>query len=115
MTGKTPGELFFRRKFRDKIQSTENIKSTLMDGDVREREKLHKEKGREYADQKRKASDNLDLEIGNHVCQKNLIKENKLTPNFSETTQLTVVGKKGVMFWSESIIPVRSIEGILST
>ncbi|XP_063534905.1 uncharacterized protein K02A2.6-like [Cydia strobilella] len=81
-TGKTPSELFFRRQFRDKIPTAADMECKIFDSDVRDRDKEKKEKGREYTDRKRKAADS-NLEIGEKVYVKNLIKDNKLTPNFN--------------------------------
>ncbi|XP_061713508.1 uncharacterized protein K02A2.6-like [Cydia pomonella] len=81
-TGKTPSELFFRRQFRDKIPTVADMECKILDSDVRDRDKEKKEKGREYTDTKRKAKDS-NLEIGEKVYVKNLIRDNKLTPNFN--------------------------------
>ncbi|CAK1587295.1 unnamed protein product [Parnassius mnemosyne] len=84
-TGKTPAELFFRRQFRDKIPMAVDIEHKIIDPDVRDRDKEKKEKGKEYADRKRKAVDSY-FEVGEKVYVKNMTKENKLTPNFNPET-----------------------------
>lgn len=84
-TGKTPAELFFRRQFRDKIPVAADIENKIIDSEVRDRDKEKKDKGKEYADMKRKAEDS-NLEIGEKVYIKNMVRENKLTPNFNPET-----------------------------
>ena len=93
VTGKSPSELFYRRQFRDKIPSAPDIEFKIIDEDVRDRDLQLKEKGKEYGDLKRRATDN-NLQIGEKVLVKNLIKENKLTTNFNPTTH-TVTGVAG--------------------
>lgn len=86
VTGMTPSELFFKRKFRDKIpmiSDTEQQRDQVIE--VRDRDQEMKEKGKIYADRKRKAKDH-DLEPGDKVYVKNMSRDNKLSLNFDETT-----------------------------
>lgn len=81
-TGKTPAELFYNRQFRDKIPTAADIERQVLDSEMRDKDKMQKQKGKEYADKKRNAVDS-HLEIGEKVYVKNLTKDNKLTPNFN--------------------------------
>lgn len=92
ITGKTPSELFFCRQFRDKIPSLTDIDSPFV-SEVRDKDKIMKEKGKEYEDRKRKAQV-TDMEIGEKVYVKNMVKENKLTTNFNPTPH-TIINSKG--------------------
>lgn len=90
VTGTSPSELFFKRRFRDKIPFAPDVENKLIDSDVRDRDMLMKEKGKEYGDRKRRATDS-NLEIGEKVMLKNITKDNKLTPNYNPTSH-TVTG-----------------------
>lgn len=92
-TGKTPSELFFKRQFRDKIPSLIDFENSQIDSDVRDKDREMKTIGKEVQDRKRKAKEN-ELELGQKVYVKNLVKDNKLTPNFNPVPH-TVVGTKG--------------------
>lgn len=92
-TGKTPSELFFGRQFRDKLPNLGDIENNELDGEVRDKDKLMKEKGKDYGDRKRRAAE-IELQPGDKVYVKNLIKENKTCPNFNPT-QHTVLTKNG--------------------
>lgn len=91
-TGKTPGELFFCRKFRDKLPSIVGERSGY-DSEVRDKDIIMKDKGKEYADRKRRAID-CEIDVGEKVYVKNMTKENKLTAAFNSTPH-TVLGSKG--------------------
>ncbi|XP_048481488.1 uncharacterized protein LOC119692247 [Plutella xylostella] len=52
--------------------------------EVKDRDKEMKEKGKEYADRKRKAKD-CELELGDKVYIKNMSKDNKLSLNYDAT------------------------------
>lgn len=84
VTGKTPSELFFKRQNRDKIPMLRDITEKGDDSEVRDRDKLQKEKGREYGDRKRRASD-PEITEGDKVYVKEMEKSNKLTSNFNPT------------------------------
>lgn len=85
VTGKSPSELFYKRQFRDKIPAAPDMEYKTIDEEVRDRDLQMKEKGKEYGDLKRKATDS-NCEIGEKVLVKNVIKNNKLTSNFNPTT-----------------------------
>lgn len=90
VTGKTPSELFFKRKFRDKIPMISDAVSgpSFEHFEVKDRDKEWKEKGKICADRKRKAKD-CELEPGDKVYVKNMCKDNKLSLNY-DTTAHTV-------------------------
>lgn len=92
-TGKTPADLFFRRQFRDKLPSALDYEHKVADEDARDQDQLKKFKGKEYIDLKRRAEkDNLNC--GDKVYVKNMVKGDKLTANFNPTEH-TIIGKKG--------------------
>lgn len=93
-TGKTPSELFYRRQFRDKLPTITDNQHNVFDDETIDRDRVQKEKGRENMDRKRKATDNIDINIGDKVYQKNLIKSNKVTPEYDSTPH-TVIKKLG--------------------
>ncbi|KAJ8914634.1 hypothetical protein NQ315_015372 [Exocentrus adspersus] len=64
------------------------------DQEAMDRDKIGKEKGREYGDRKRKATEDIDVNVGDKVYQKNIVKSNKITPEFDSTPH-TIVSKKG--------------------
>lgn len=80
-TGKSPSELFYGRQFRDKLPSLINIENKDINEEVRDKDALMKQKGKINEDRKRKAMEH-NLEIGQKVYVKNLIKNNKLSPEF---------------------------------
>lgn len=92
-TGKSPSELFYGRQFRDKLPFLTDLENSYDDLEIRDRDKEKKEKNKLIEDKKRKAVDR-DLEIGEKVYVKNLIKENKLAPEFNPTPH-TVVSAEG--------------------
>ncbi|KAJ8735710.1 hypothetical protein PYW07_007330 [Mythimna separata] len=93
VTGKTPAELFFQRKIRDKIPMIDDVEHRNDDMDLRDKDREQKERGREYADRRRKAQD-IDLEPGEKVYIKDMNKANKLSTNY-EPTQYTVKSRMG--------------------
>lgn len=84
VTGKTPSELFFKRPNRDKIPTINDKEHDMEDTEVRDKDKIMKLKGKEYADRKRKAED-LTLLEGDKVYVKEMEKGNKLSANFKQT------------------------------
>lgn len=78
-TGKSPAELLFNRKIRTKLPEidAENRKD---DADTRRKDFEMKEKGKIYADQKRKTRES-DIDVGDIVLQKQT-KTNKLSTSF---------------------------------
>jgi transposase InsO family protein len=85
-TSKSPLELMTGRVPRDKLPM---IREDLnIDSEVRDKDKIYKEKGKEYADSRRHAKES-DINIGDQVLVKNYNKTNKLSPNF-QTERHTV-------------------------
>lgn len=87
VTGKTPSELFFKRINRDKIPMLKEINGQDDDTEVRDHDKIQKEKGKEYGDRKRRA-ENPGLTGGEKVYLKEMEKPNKLTTNFNPTPHI---------------------------
>uniref|UniRef100_A0A336LRD2 RNA-directed DNA polymerase n=1 Tax=Culicoides sonorensis TaxID=179676 RepID=A0A336LRD2_CULSO len=91
-TNRSPNELM-GREVRTKIPQLADIEQVPIRDEVVERDFLEKEKGKERADESRKAKNN-DIQIGDNVLQKNLIKENKLTTSFGQK-EFKVVDRQG--------------------
>lgn len=92
-TGKTPSELFYGRQFRDKLPFLTDLENKYDDSEIRDRDKEKKEKNKLNEDRKRKATER-ELEVGEKVYVKNVIKENKLASEFNPTPH-TVVSAEG--------------------
>lgn len=90
-TGRSPSELMFGRRIRSKLPQIPL--SSHMDEDVRDHDKLQKEKGRVAADAKRRARTS-EIEIGDRVLMKRMRKENKLSSGFSPE-EFVVVRRTG--------------------
>ncbi|XP_055604267.1 uncharacterized protein K02A2.6-like [Uranotaenia lowii] len=90
-TGKSPGELMFGRKIRSKLPQVPLTRAE--DGEVRDRDKIMKEKGKVYADSKRKARVS-DIVVGDSVLVKRTKKDNKLDTTFAPE-EYAVVKKQG--------------------
>lgn len=90
-TGKSPGELVFGRKIRTKLPQVPVER--IEDGEIRDRDKVMKEKGKIYTDIKRKARES-EIEVGDQVLTKRLKKDNKLEAHFSPE-EFEVVKKQG--------------------
>lgn len=87
VTGKTPSELFFKRQNKDKIPMLRKIEDQEDDSEVRDRDKIQKEKGKEYGDRKRRAQ-SPGLVEGNKVYVREMEKRNKLSTNFNPTPHI---------------------------
>lgn len=90
-TGKPPSELMFGRRLRTKLPTVPLV--SIEDGEVRDRDRIEKEKGRQYADTKRKAKPSK-IHEGDRVLVKQNRKKNKLSVDFSPES-FEVVRKKG--------------------
>ncbi|CAH1994741.1 unnamed protein product [Acanthoscelides obtectus] len=94
VTGRTPSELFFKRKFRDKLPMVnDTMERTVQDTEVKDRDQERKQIGKEKGDMKRKAEE-CDLIPGDKVYIKNVNKENKLSLDYNPETH-TVENTKG--------------------
>ena len=91
VTLRSPAELMFGRTIRDNILSINQFLET--DDGLREKDSDQKEKGKIYADQKRKAKFS-EIKEGNVVIAKRQITTNKLDSNF-ENKKYKVVKKNG--------------------
>lgn len=90
VTNYTPSELMFGWNIRDRIPgTTRNVDiEKAIDND-----KQAKEKGRKYADTKRRAT-SCNIDVGDLVLVKNVIRKNKLTPTFN-TQEHEVIKREG--------------------
>lgn len=92
VTLKAPAELMFNRKMRDKLPcwaADEKVQDDLL----RERDRTQKEKGKLYADRKRRAGPS-DMVVGDHVLLKRQRVKNKLESIF-EPTVYSVIKRSG--------------------
>lgn len=89
-TGQPPSQLFFGRLLKDKIP---HIQVPYYDLEARDKDKAEKEKGKDYADRKRRARAS-SYEPGDKVLVKNVRKTNKLNTNFNpqEHTLVSIDG-----------------------
>lgn len=81
-TGKAPSDFVIAFPIKDKFPEIEHpLEANSHDEEARENDALRKEKSKEYADHRRRAKSS-DLQIGDKVFVKNMMKTNKLTPTF---------------------------------
>lgn len=90
-TQKTPSQMLFGRNIRDKLPSIHQ--PMKIDEETADRDKEKKEKGKAYADQRRRAKESNIVE-GDEVLVKRMIRTNKLASNF-EPEPYEVLSKKG--------------------
>lgn len=90
-TKKTPSEMLFGYNIRDRLSSIYQPKDD--DEETADRDKIAKEKGKLYADERRSAKPSPIFE-GDNVLLKKMAKTNKLTPNF-EPNVFQVLKRKG--------------------
>ncbi|CAH2090028.1 unnamed protein product [Euphydryas editha] len=118
VTGKSPSELFFKRRNRDKIPMLQDIDKED-DSEVRDRDKLEKEKGKEYGDRKRRA-EHPELIEGDKVYVKELDKTNKLASTFNPTPHVvekttcgdvTVRNEETGQILRRNVIHLKRVEG----
>ncbi|XP_058840196.1 uncharacterized protein K02A2.6-like [Topomyia yanbarensis] len=81
ITGKTPTELLYGRTIRSKIPALDDIE-TIPLGDVRDRDRVLKEKGKQAEDLRRRARKS-SLSTGDTVLMQNLLPGNKLLTTFN--------------------------------
>ncbi|KAJ8982064.1 hypothetical protein NQ317_001473 [Molorchus minor] len=90
-TGKSPSELLFNRRIRDKIPGLEDITADVMDEEVYDQDLTKKEMGRRREDKSRNATIGVDeVKPGDKV----LVKNTFLTPNF-DNSEYDVLGRNG--------------------
>lgn len=90
-TGKAPMELMYGRKMRTKLPVVPSIAAEYEE--VKEKDTVEKEKGKQYADNKRRAKP-TDIETGDQVLVKRTRKEHKLNSDYSPEV-FDVLRKKG--------------------
>lgn len=99
VTGRSPSELMFGRRIRNKLPS---VPQFVEEEQVRDRDKLIKEKGKEYSDKHRNAHGST-IKEGDYVYVKRVRKDHKLNADFSPE-MFTVIKRSG------SEVTVKSLE-----
>ncbi|XP_058816749.1 uncharacterized protein K02A2.6-like [Topomyia yanbarensis] len=94
-TGVAPSVLMFGRIFKDKLPSLPLISRKTVE-EARDRDKEQKYKGAEYADHRRKARPS-NMQIGDKVVVRRMIKDNKLSTNFS-SEEWVIIDRNGANF-----------------
>lgn len=105
VTGKTPSELLMNRTIRSKLPSIKDIQNAPNREEVLERDTMAKEKGKMYADRKRRAK-SVEICIGDKVLVKKMWKDNKLSTTY-DPIPFTVIDRKGPLVTVESSAGVR--------
>lgn len=100
VTNKTPSELMQGRTIRSKLPQITDLQTAPNRQDFVDRDMIFKEKGKERVDKQRHAIMS-DIQVGDTVLQRNLLKDNKLTTKFGPQTY-TVMDRKG------SIVTIRN-------
>lgn len=90
-TQRTPSELMFGRTIVDKLPRMNE--SIMVDEELRDRDKIEKEKGKQYTDKRRHAQEST-IEAGEIVWLKRLTNKNKLSPTF-EPVDHKVISRSG--------------------
>ncbi|XP_055604561.1 uncharacterized protein K02A2.6-like [Uranotaenia lowii] len=99
-TGRSPAEMMFGRKIRNKLPKL--TASRPNDEETRDRDCIQKEKGREYGDKKRRARVS-DISVGDYVLLKRMRKDNKLSTEYINE-EFVVLNKRGADITVKSII-----------
>lgn len=81
VTGQSPSQLMFGWSLRDKLPQIAQKGMGRSNEELRDKDQFSKEKGREYADKRRRAADS-GISVGDTVLAKLMFKESKLTPTF---------------------------------
>lgn len=92
-TNKTPTEALHGFTIRSKIPRLIDIETTPLRNEMIEQDFLLKEKGKDMANRQRHAKES-DIQVGDTVLRKNLIKEDKLTTTF-DPQEFEVINRKG--------------------
>lgn len=82
ITGKTPTELLYGRTIRSKIPALDDIETTPASNEVRDRDRVLKDKGKHSEDLRRRARKS-SLTTGDTVLMQNLLPGNKLSTTFN--------------------------------
>lgn len=99
-THRTPSELMFGRTIVDKLPHMNE--SIVIDEEFRDRDKIEKEKGKQYADKRRHAQEST-IEAGEMVWLKRLVPGNKLSPTF-EPINHKVISRSGSELLVENVL-----------
>lgn len=99
-TRRTPSELMFGRTIVDKLPHLNE--SIVIDEELHDRDRIEKEKGKQYADKRRHAQENT-IEAGEIVWLKRLTPGNKLSPTF-EPVDHKVVSRSGSELLVENVL-----------
>lgn len=90
-TGQTPASLLYNRELRDRFPTLPHM--ALKDFEIRDRDRLVKERGRVTADAKRRARPS-EIEVGDTVLVKRAVKRSKFDSNFNPV-KCKVISTKG--------------------
>lgn len=96
---KSPAELMFNRKMRDKLPCLEPVHH--QDEELRDLDRENKRKMKEYADDRRRAVPN-DIQVGDMVILKRQVKTNKLDTTF-EPEAFRVTKRNGSEITAENL------------
>lgn len=80
-TGKSPSELMFGRRIRDKIPGIEDLMQMTADGEALDTDMLNKQKGKDREDTSRGAKPST-IEVGDKVLVQNATRANKLESRY---------------------------------
>lgn len=83
-TGKSPSELLFNRRIRDKIPCLDDLSTETMDEETLDHDLMKKEKGKRQTD-KARASKEWIINTGDQVIVQNTNFSHKLIPTFDDT------------------------------
>ncbi|KAG5887202.1 hypothetical protein JTB14_016687 [Gonioctena quinquepunctata] len=92
-TGKSPSELIFNRRIRDKIPSVTDIVGEEGDPEAQDNDIINKFKGKRREDGARRAKEN-DITVGDRVVVQHSVIPHKLTSRFG-TTEYVVTERRG--------------------
>ena len=104
ITGVSPAKLLFGREIRSKLSGVEELRSASNESEALDRDCERKQKGKDYADNRRGACES-NLKEGDKVLLQKP-KADKLCPSF-ETTPYEVVNKQGSHVEIKSPVGVR--------
>lgn len=93
VTGKSPSELMFGRRIRDKIPGIDDLMQCAEDGEAKDADMINKQKGKDREDTSRGAKPTI-IEVGDRVLVQNLTRSNKLESRF-QNKEFEVIQKNG--------------------
>ena len=104
MTGVPPAELIFHRQIKTKLPELPSSDNLTHDEKIRNRDRLRKQKGREYSDETRNAKPS-NIKVGDSVLLRQK-KQDKLSTPF-KPIPMSVISKKG------NSLEIESSEGVV--